>query len=83
VPDYVEVKELAGLLGLKPFKVVADVLELGIFKHADGLIDFATATAIATKHGFVAEKIGAASPGGARPESRQPFYLSFPGSALR
>ena len=57
VSDYVEVKELAGLLGLKPFKVVADVLELGLFKHADGLIDFATATAIATKHGFVTEKI--------------------------
>jgi len=57
VSDYIEVKELAGLLGLKPFKVVADVLELGIFKHADGLIDFATAAAIAGKRGFAAEKI--------------------------
>jgi translation initiation factor IF-2 len=57
VPDYIEVKDLAGLLGLKPFKVVADVLELGTFKHADELIDFATAASIARKHGFAAEKI--------------------------
>ena len=57
VPDYIEVKELAELLGLKPFKVVAGVLELGIFKHADELIDFSTAATIATKHGYVAKRI--------------------------
>ncbi|HZR20806.1 MAG TPA: translation initiation factor IF-2 N-terminal domain-containing protein [Verrucomicrobiae bacterium] len=55
--DYIEVKELAGLLGLKPFKVVAEVLELGIFKHADELIDFPTAATIALKHGFAVEKV--------------------------
>ena len=37
--DYVVVKELAELLGLRPFKVVADVMELGLFKHADEVID--------------------------------------------
>ena len=57
VPDYIEVKELAKLLGLKPFKVVAGVLELGIFKNADELIDFSTAATIASKHGYVAERI--------------------------
>ena len=57
MPDYIEVKELAKLLGLKPFKVVAGVLELGIFKHADELIDFSTAATIATKHGYVAGRI--------------------------
>jgi len=57
VPDYIEVKERAKLLGLKPFKVVAGVLELGIFKHAADLIDFSTAATIATKHGYVAERI--------------------------
>jgi translation initiation factor IF-2 len=55
--DYVEVKELAELLGLKPFKVVADVLHLGQFKHADELIEFATAAIIAQKHGYGAERI--------------------------
>ena len=57
VPDYIEVKELAKLLGLKPFKVVAGMLELGIFKHADELIDFSTAATIALRHGYVAERI--------------------------
>ena len=33
VPDYIEVKELAGLLELKPYKVVADVLALGFRSH--------------------------------------------------
>jgi translation initiation factor IF-2 len=57
LPDYIEVKELAGMLGMKPFKVVADLLELRVFKFADELIDFSTAAAITQKHGFVAEKI--------------------------
>jgi hypothetical protein len=56
-PDYIEVKELVELLGLKPFEIVAGVLELGIFKHADELIDFSTAATIATKHGYVTERI--------------------------
>lgn len=56
VPAYLEVRELAELLGLKPFKVVADVMELGLFKHANEMIDFSTAAAIAKKHGFVAER---------------------------
>ena len=57
LPDYIEVKELAQLLGLKPFKVVADVLKLKIFKHADDLIDFSTAAKISNKHGYTVERI--------------------------
>lgn len=55
--DHVVVKELAELLGLRPFKVVADVLELGVFKHADEVIDFPTAALVAQKHGYVAERV--------------------------
>jgi translation initiation factor IF-2 len=55
--DYVEVKELAEQLGLKPFRVVADLMELRIFRHADEFVDFATAARVAHKHGFVAEKV--------------------------
>jgi len=55
--DYIELKELAAMLGLRPFKLVAEVIELGIFKHADEFIDFATAATIARKHGFVAERL--------------------------
>jgi translation initiation factor IF-2 len=57
VPDYIEVGELAGLLGLKPFKVVAELIKLGIFKHADELIEFSLAGTIAQKYGFSAEKV--------------------------
>jgi translation initiation factor IF-2 len=55
IPDRIVIKELAHLLGLKPFKVVAELLELEQFKHADEEIDFSTAAIIAGKHGFVAE----------------------------
>jgi translation initiation factor IF-2 len=57
VQDYVVVKELAELLGLRPFKVVADVMELGLFKHANEVIDFPTAALVAQKHGYVAERV--------------------------
>jgi hypothetical protein len=55
--DYIEVQELAELLAVKPFKVVAELLDLRIFKHADEYIDFSTAAKIGQKHGFVVERI--------------------------
>jgi translation initiation factor IF-2 len=57
LPDYIEVNDLAGMLELKPFKIVAELLEMGIFKHSDEFIEFETAAAIARKHGFTAEKL--------------------------
>jgi translation initiation factor IF-2 len=57
VPNYIEIRDLAELLGLKPFKVVAEVLELRIFKHADEWIDFSTAAIIGNKRGFVVERL--------------------------
>ena len=57
LPDWIEIRDLAELLGAKPFKVVAEVLELRIFKHADDFIDFSTASKIAQRHGFIVEKL--------------------------
>ena len=57
VPDYIEIRELAELLGVKPFKVVADVLNLRMFKDADDFIDFSTAAKVGRKHGFIVEKL--------------------------
>jgi len=54
--DYVVVRDLAELLGQKPLKVVADILEMRKFKHADEFIDFATAERIARKYGFTAKR---------------------------
>src|SRR6476661_2274840 len=50
--DNVVVKELAAKLALKPFKVVADLLELGEFKYPEESIDFETAWLVTKKHGF-------------------------------
>lgn len=57
VPDYIEIRDLAGLLGVKPFKVVAEVLKLRMFKHADEFVDFSTAAKIGREYGFSVEKL--------------------------
>ena len=57
VSDYIEVQELAELLGVKPFKVVAELLQIRIFKHADEFINFATAAKIGNQHGFTVERL--------------------------
>ncbi len=54
--DEMDVSTLAGALQLKPFKVVADLMELKLFKSPDDMIDFETASRIARKHGFNPEK---------------------------
>ena len=57
IADYIVVKDLAKMLDLKPHKVVAELLKLRIFKHADEVIDFATIVMVARNHGFLAEKV--------------------------
>ena len=54
--DPMVVKDLAAAIGVKPFKVVADLLGLKQFKKADEEIDFETASIIARKHGYRAER---------------------------
>lgn len=57
LPDPVVVKDLASALAVKPFKVVAELIAVGQFRHADEAIDFETAWIIARKHGYCAERI--------------------------
>jgi len=57
VSDYIEVQELAELLGVKRFKIVAELLQMRIFKHADEFIDFTTAARIGNQHGFTVERL--------------------------
>ncbi len=56
VLDSMLVKDLAGVLGVKPFKVVADLIELKLLKSPEDKIDFETAAKVARKHGFRAER---------------------------
>ena len=52
----VVVRDLAGALQLKPFKVVADLMQLRIFKSPDETVAFETAVIIARKHGYRAQR---------------------------
>jgi translation initiation factor IF-2 len=52
VAGYIEVRQLADAIKLKPFRVIADLIELKIFKHPEEVIDFETAAKVAQKHGF-------------------------------
>ena len=54
--DPMVVRDLAGAMGLKPFQVVADLIELKLFKSADDEVDFETGSVIASKHGYRAER---------------------------
>ena len=54
--DHVVVKDLASAINLKPFKVVAELLALDQFKNADEEVDFETASIIARKHGYRAQR---------------------------
>jgi translation initiation factor IF-2 len=54
--EQVVVRDLASALGVKPFKIVGELLELKQFKNADDEIDFETASIIARKHGYRAER---------------------------
>jgi hypothetical protein len=56
LPDPVSVRDLASALQLKVFKIVADLMELKLFKRPDDDVDFETATLIARKHGYRAER---------------------------
>ncbi len=46
------VRDLAEQMKLKPFKVIADLMELGVFANVNQAIDEATAQKVAAKNGF-------------------------------
>jgi len=52
------VRQLAALLGQKPFKIICDLLELGTFASVNDLFDFKMISVIARKYGFTAIKAG-------------------------
>jgi translation initiation factor IF-2 len=54
--DPVVVRDLASAIQVKPFKVVADLMELGLFKPPNETVDFETASLVARKHGYRAER---------------------------
>jgi len=49
------VREFAVALGLKPFKLISELMEMSIFASMNQSIDEAIATKVAEKHGFMLE----------------------------
>jgi len=58
IPPQTTVKKLAGLLDLKPFEIIGDLMKLGVFAMTDYLLDFKTISDVARMHGFLAIKAG-------------------------
>jgi hypothetical protein len=58
IPDPVTVLDLAGALAQKPFKIIADLMLLGVFTNVQGVVGFQTASEVASKYGLRTEKIG-------------------------
>ncbi len=50
------VKELAERMGLKPFKIIQDLLQLDVFVNPNQSVEPDVAAALCEKHGFVFEK---------------------------
>jgi translation initiation factor IF-2 len=58
IADPIQVRELAGALRQKPFKIIADLMEMGVFENVLGYVKFQVASKVAGKYGYKAEKIG-------------------------
>ena len=56
IPDQTTVSQLAALLGQKPFNIIADVMQLGVFAFVDQVLDFTTISCVARKYGYLAIK---------------------------
>lgn len=50
------IESLAERMGLKPFKLIADLIEFGVFANAKGSIEPDIAAQVCEKHGFTFEK---------------------------
>ncbi len=50
------VTELAAVLKQKPFKIVADLMEVGLFVNAKHTLDFNAIVWVARKHGLTAKR---------------------------
>jgi hypothetical protein len=56
VSDHTTVRELAALLGQKPFKIIADAMQLGVFATVNQSLGFKASAQIAEKYGYAAKR---------------------------
>ncbi len=56
IPDQTTVTQLAELLGQKPFQILADLMELGVFAAVNHVLEFKVVSDVARKYGYLAIK---------------------------
>ena len=56
VTEHMTVRELAEALKQKPFKVIADLMELGAFANVDQEVSFKVIAKVAQKYGYIAKR---------------------------
>ena len=57
VSDHTTVREIAASLAQKPFRIIADLMELGVFANVNQALDFEIISQIASKYGYVAKRL--------------------------
>ncbi len=57
VSETTTVAELAALLGEKPFKIIADLMELGTFANLNQPLSFQTVCQVVRKYGYTAKRL--------------------------
>ncbi len=53
----ISVADLSVIMGLKPFKIIADLLPMGVFANPDSVLDSEQLAAVCEKHGFAYERV--------------------------
>ncbi len=53
----ISVADLSVIMGIKPFKIIADLLPMGVFANPDSVLDAEQLGAICEKHGFAYERV--------------------------
>jgi hypothetical protein len=56
IPDEIGVAELAKIASQKPFKIIADLMEFGVFANVKQKIGFEAASRVLKKYGVIAKK---------------------------
>ncbi|MEO0508933.1 MAG: translation initiation factor IF-2 [Verrucomicrobiota bacterium] len=78
------VRDFAGEIGLKPFKLISELMEMGIFASMNQSIDEPVAKQLAERHGFAleihhrgegGEQAGAKKPKEEKPDDDDPKFL--------
>jgi hypothetical protein len=57
IPDEIMVRELARLIGHKPFRIIAVLMQFGIFANPQQSVDFKTASRVLRKFGYIPIKV--------------------------